>query len=175
MNQNHMTSALRSCTQASNKSSMGQDNVEGCARCSAVTRRPLDLSPLHLSQTCTYLCSMGPTPPANTLTPQDLWCGGPTAGCKTYLVSEHQQDSICDLIQHCSSAISLYCIQPNTEGSQWPATYLALCRGWQKLSQAKIHTAWFAGAFLGSSWQDAKGEHYFHNDKMQIITSSDTA
>lgn len=130
MNQNCMTSVLRSCTQTSNGSSMGQYDVEGCVRYSAVIRRPLELSPLHLSKTCIYLSSMGPNPPAHTLTQQEPR----SAGCKTYLVSEHQQDSICDLIQHCSSAVSPCCIQPNTEGSQWPATYFALCRGWQKPS-----------------------------------------
>lgn len=109
---------------------MRQYDVEGCVRCSAVIIRPLQLSPLHLSKTCIYLGSVGPNPPAHTLTQQDPW----SAGCKTYLVSEHQQASICDLIQHCSSAVSPYCIQPDNEGSQWPATYFALCRGWQKLS-----------------------------------------
>lgn len=130
MNKNYMTSVLRSCTQTSNESNMRQYDVEGCVRYSAVIIRPLQLSPLHLSKTCIYLGSVGPNPPAHTLTQQDPW----SAGCKTYLVSEHQQASICDLIQHCSSAVSPYCIQPDSEGSQWPATYFALCRGWQKLS-----------------------------------------
>lgn len=121
-----------------------QDHAEGW--CRAVISPPLEQSPLqdlylslpHAPNPCSTHCSI-------------TWSGWSRAGCKMYLVSDHQQDSGSMQDRDCRRTVLDKITDKHWRKLKDNNIFFS-AQKLQKIRQVKINAARVAAAFLANSW-----------------------